>query len=98
MQPLTERYWKTGESIWVQVSLFGSGGNSWITSSIQLRPFEQRQMSVDRLFNNAIGEGDNFRLRATGGNGDGRVSAFGCRVANGSQDATTFEMTFPPLQ
>jgi len=29
--------------------------------------------------------------------GDGRVIAFGSRIANGSQDATTFEMSFPPF-
>jgi len=87
----------TGHQIWVQVSAFGSSGNSWISSSILLRPYEQRQMSIADLFNNVIGDGDNFRLHVTGGNGDGKVIVFGSRVANGSQDATTFEMTFPPL-
>ncbi len=87
----------TGNQVWVQVALYGSSGTSWVSRSIQLRPFEQVQMSVDQLFNNAIGESDNFRLHVTGGNGDGRVIVFGSRVANGSQDATTYEMTFPPL-
>lgn len=86
-----------GQPVWVQVALYSTLGNGWVTSSIELRPFEQRQMSVDRLFNNAIGESDNFRLRVTGGSGAGRVIVFGSRVANGSQDATTFEMSFPPL-
>ena len=71
---------------------------SWVSRTIQLRPFEQMQMTVDQLLPNAIGESDNFRLHVTGGSGDGRVIVFGSRVANGSQDATTFEMTFPPLQ
>ncbi|RLE27097.1 MAG: hypothetical protein DRJ65_03850 [Acidobacteria bacterium] len=87
----------TGQQVSVDVSLFGRSGGSWVTRTIQLRPFEQMQMSVDELFNNAIGESDNFRLRVSGRSGDGRVIVFGSRVANGSQDATTFEMTFPPL-
>lgn len=86
----------TGSSLWVQVELFTSGGGSWVSSSIQLLPFEQRQMTVDQLFNNVIGDSDNFRLRVTGGPGDGRVLVFGSRVANGSQDATTFSMVYPP--
>ena len=88
----------TGNPISVQVALYASAGSSWVYTSIQLRPFEQMQMSIDQLFNNAIGESDNFRLHVTGGPGDGRVIVFGSRVANGSQDATTFEMGFPPLQ
>lgn len=87
----------TGNEISVEVSLFTTGGNGWVTRSIPLRPFEQRQMSVDQLFNNGIGESDNFRMTVTGGSGNGKVIAFGSRVANGSQDATTFEMSFPPL-
>lgn len=87
----------TGRTIRVDVSAYGSSGNSWISTSINLRPFEQRQMSIDQLYNHVIGEGDNFRLHVTGGPGEGRVIVFGSRIANGSQDATTFEMTFPPL-
>ena len=86
----------TGQDLWVQVQLFASGGSSWVSYSIQLLPFEQRQMTVDQLFNNNIGDSDNFRLRVTGGPGDGRVLVFGSRVANGSQDATTFSMIYPP--
>jgi len=85
----------TGHEIWVQVELRSSSGSGWVSSSIHLLPYEQKQLSVDNLFNNAIGESDNFRLRATGGPGDGQVIVSGSRVANGSQDATTFEMTFP---
>ena len=88
----------TGRPMSIEISLFASGGSGWITRTIQLRPFEQMQMSVDRLFNNIIGESDNFRLRATGASGEGRVIVFGSRVANGSQDATTFEMSFPPME
>ncbi len=87
----------TGQQIWVQTEVYMGSGSSWISSSVLLRPYEQRQMSIAELFNNVIGDGDNFRLHVTGGNGDGRVIVFGSRVANGSQDATTFEMTFPPL-
>lgn len=87
----------TGQPIRILASVFSSSGSSWISNSIQLQPYEQRQMSIDELYNNVIGEGDNFRLRVTGDQGDGRVIAFGSRVANGSQDATTFEMTFPQL-
>ena len=86
----------TGQLISVQVRLNSSTGSSWVYTSIQLQPFEQRQMSVDALFNNAIGESDNFRLHVTGEAGDGKVIVFGSRIANGSQDATTFEMSFPP--
>jgi len=86
----------TGHATSVQVRLNASSGSSWIVGSIQLQPFEQRQMSVDQLFNNIIGESDNFRLHVTGGPGEGRVIVFGSRVANGSQDATTFEMITPP--
>jgi hypothetical protein len=86
----------TGHAVWVEVELFATGGSSWVLRAFELRPFEQMQMSVDQLFNNAIGQSDNFRLRATGWSGEGRVIVFGSRVANGSQDATTFEMMFPP--
>lgn len=84
----------TGQPIRIDVTAHTSTGHSWVSRSIHLRPFEQLQMSIDQLFNNVIGESDNFRLRVTGGPGDGRVIAFGSRVANGSQDATTFEMAF----
>ncbi len=86
----------TGNPLRVQVELFASGGSAWVSYSIQLQPFEQRQMTVDDLFNNVIGDSDNFRLRVTGGAGDGRALVFGSRVANGSQDATTFSMVYPP--
>ncbi len=56
-----------GNPISVQVALYASAGSSWVYKSIQLRPFEQMQMSIDQLFNNAIGESDNFRLHVTGG-------------------------------
>ena len=65
--------------------------------TLTVEEFLSWQMSIDQLYNNVIGEGDNFRLRVTGDQGDGRVIVFGSRVANGSQDATTFEMTFPHL-
>jgi len=55
------------------------------------------QKSVDDLFNNIIGESDNFRLHVRGVAGSGRVIVFGSRIANGSQDATTFEMGYPPM-
>lgn len=86
----------TGQPIRVVATAHTSSGSSWISVSIQLQPFEQRQMSIDQLFNNVIGESDNFRVQVTGADGAGRVIVFGSRVANGSQDATTFEMTFPP--
>ena len=85
----------TGHAVWVEVALFATGGSSWVSRAFELRPFEQMQMSVDQLFNHAIGESDNFRLRATGWTGDGRFIVFGSRIANGSQDATTFEMMLP---
>lgn len=88
----------TGQATYVQVSLNTSSGSSWVSNSLQLQPFEQRQMSVDQLFNNVIGESDNFRLHVIGGPGEGRVIVFGSRVANGSQDATTFEMSSPPTR
>jgi hypothetical protein len=87
----------TGQEVTVKVTLFGSSGGSWVINWIDLRPFEQLQKSVDQLYNNIIGESDNFRLRAEVVAGDGRVIVFGSRVANGSQDATTFEMSYPPL-
>jgi hypothetical protein len=86
-----------GQPASVQVTLLATSGSSWVYTSIQVQPFEQIQMSVDQLFNNAIGESDNFRLHVTGQQGDGRVIVYGSRVANGSQDATTFEMLFPSL-
>jgi len=87
----------TGHSMWVEVALFATAGSSWVSRAFELRPFEQLQMSVDQLFHNAIGESDNFRLRATGWSGEGRFIVFGSRIANGSQDATTFEMMVPSV-
>lgn len=87
----------TGQSVELQISLFSNSGGDWITTTIQLRPFEQAQKSIDALFNNIIGESDNFRLHVRGVLGNGRAIVFGSRIANGSQDATTFEMTYPPL-
>jgi hypothetical protein len=84
-----------GQPVTISVELFTTGGSSWVSNSIQLQPFEQRQMSVNVLFNNVIGESDNFRLRVSVLSGDGRVIVLGSRIANGSNDATTFGMLFP---
>ncbi len=81
----------TGGHVWVRVELYGASGNTWISKSVELWGHEQKQMSIDDLFSN-IGRSDNFRLRVTGAAG-GKVIVFGSRVTNGSQDATTFEMT-----
>jgi hypothetical protein len=83
----------TGNPVQLRVELVTESGSSWVVSAIGLLPFEQRQLSVDELFNFAIGESDNFRLNVQAASGDGRAIVFGSRIANGSQDPTTFAMT-----
>jgi hypothetical protein len=39
----------------------------------------------------------NARLSAEVVTGAGEVIAYGCGIANGSQDPTTFEMTYPEM-
>ncbi len=80
----------TGAQIVLVLRLYASTGDPWIVSAVTLRPYEQKQMSVDALFSNNIGKADNFRLKVIGSLGAGRALVFGSRIANGSQDPTTF--------
>lgn len=88
----------TGKQVVFRVEASTDGGFTWVITAITLRPFEAKQMSVSALFDNGIGDEDDFRLHFTGALGQGRAIIFGSRVANGSQDPSTFEMTYPPVQ
>jgi hypothetical protein len=88
----------TGHQVSFRVEASLDDGFTWIATGVTLRPFEAKQMSVSALFSNAIGDMDDFRLRFGSAIGDGRAIIFGSRVANGSQDPSTFEMTYLPAQ
>ena len=84
----------TGNQVTLRLEVWTDTGSQWLTSAVTLLPYEQKQLAIGDLFT-SIGDAPNFRLRATGALGSGRAIVFGSRIANGSQDPMTFEMTFP---
>jgi len=86
----------TGQQAILRLEVWSDIGTPWMTSGIGLQGFEQKQLAFRDLIQ-GIGEAPNCRLRVIGSSGEGRVIVFGSRIANGSQDPTTFEMSYPVL-
>ena len=84
----------TGNQGVFQIQVWTDTGGAWATSAVTLMPFEQKQLAIGDLLQ-SFGDAANFRLRFVGTIGTGRAIVFGSRIANGSQDPTTFEMALP---
>jgi hypothetical protein len=82
----------TGHSATVRVTVYdGSGANQGF-KDLQVREFSQRQVAFKDNFPAVSAE--NARLSIEVISGSGRVIAYGSGIANGSQDPTTFEMSY----
>jgi hypothetical protein len=82
----------TGHTVTVRVTAFDGNGTDQGSADIQVREFSQRQLAFKDYFKTTSTE--NTRLEVEVISGTGKVIAYGSGVANTSQDATTFEMTY----
>jgi hypothetical protein len=82
----------TGHSATVRVRAVDETGGEQGFSDIQVREFSQRQVAFKDHFPTL--STDNMRLDVEVISGTGKVIAYGSAIANGSQDPTTFEMTY----
>jgi len=76
----------------VEVTVNDSTGTTLRSKTYTVRHWEQLQISFANEFGTVSTE--NVRLTVEVLSGGGRVIAFGSSVANGSQDASTFEMAY----
>jgi hypothetical protein len=85
-----------GRSAWVRFRALDANGAELGFTSFQVREFSQRQVAFKDHFPGVSTE--NARLEVEVISGEGKVIAYGSQIANGSQDPTTFEMTYalPP--
>jgi hypothetical protein len=82
----------TGHTANVRVTAHDENGTAFGSTDIQVREFSQRQVAfADRFPAASI---KNARLEVEVISGSGKVIAFGSLIANGSQDPTTFDMTY----
>ena len=82
----------TGHSATVRVRAFDATGADLGSKDFQVREWSQRQVAFKDHFPAVSTE--NARLEIEVIAGSGRVIAYGSAIANGSQDPTTFEMTY----
>ena len=82
----------TGHSATVRVRAMDEAGTVQGFSDIQVREFSQRQVAFKDHFPTL--STDNMQLDVEVISGTGKVIAYGSAIANGSQDPTTFEMTY----
>ena len=82
----------TGHSATVRVRAVDEAGTEQGFSDIQVREFSQRQVAFKDHFPTL--STDNMQLDVEVISGTGKVIAYGSAIANGSQDPTTFEMTY----
>ena len=80
----------TGQPSTVAISITTAAGVAVPAVHVQLRGFEQRLLSVPFLTSGEIADGT-VHLEVIGG--EGKVAAIGSLVANGSTDASAFEMS-----
>ncbi len=83
----------TGHSATVRVTVIAGDGTSQGFKDFQVREFSQRQVAFKDNFPAA--STTNARLSIEVVSGTGRVIAYGSGIGNGSQDPTTFEMSYP---
>jgi hypothetical protein len=81
-----------GRSAWVRFRAVDAAGAELGRSELQVREFSQRQVAFKDHFPGVSTE--NARLEVEVISGEGKVIAYGSQIANGSQDPTTFEMTY----
>ena len=82
----------TGHSATVRVTAFDGNNADQGFKDFQVREFSQRQVAFKDNFPTVSTE--NARLSIEVIVGSGRVIAYGSGIANGSQDPTTFEMSY----
>lgn len=83
----------TGQQATVAITAYDENGSTIGFDQITLGGYEARQYSLtDRLLPSA--DVENARIEFEVVSGPGRVIVFGSSVANGSNDASTFEMSF----
>jgi len=82
----------TGHSATVRVTAFDGNNADQGFKDFQVREFSQRQVAFKDNFPAVSTE--NTRLDVEVIAGSGRVIAYGSGIANGSQDPTTFEMSY----
>jgi hypothetical protein len=85
-----------GQPATVRFTALDANGAELGVTSFQVREFSQRQVAFKDHFPGVSTE--NARLEVEVISGEGKVIAYGSQIANGSQDPTTFEMTYalPP--
>jgi hypothetical protein len=81
-----------GRSAWVRFRAVDAAGAELGRSEFQVREWSQRQVAFKDHFPGVSTE--NARLEVEVISGEGKVIAYGSQIANGSQDPTTFEMTY----
>ena len=82
----------TGNTVTVRVSAYDGNGAFQASKDLQVLRFSQRQVAFKDHFPTL--SLDNARLEVEVISGSGRIIAYGSSIANGSQDPTTFEMTY----
>ena len=82
----------TGRTATVRVTVYDENGMYRAAKDFQVRESSQRQVAFKDHFPDLAGE--NLRLEVEVVAGAGKVIAYGSLIANGSQDPTTFEMTY----
>jgi hypothetical protein len=82
----------TGHTVTVRVTAFDGNNAEQGWKDFQVREFSQRQFAFKDHFPAVSTE--NSRLRVQVVSGTGKVIAYGSSIGNGSQDPTTFEMTY----
>jgi trimeric autotransporter adhesin len=83
----------TGHTVTVRVRAFDGHNTDQGSMELRVREYSQRQVAFKDYFPTVSTE--NTRLEAEVISGAGRVIAYGSGIANGSQDPTTFEMSYP---
>jgi hypothetical protein len=82
-----------GHSAWVRFTAVDAAGAELGRTEFQVREWSQRQVAFKDRFPGVSTE--NARLDVEVISGEGKVIAYGSQIANGSQDPTTFEMSYP---
>ena len=83
----------TGHSVTARVRAYDENGGLDGEKDVQVREWSQRQFAFKDYFP-AVSTA-NARVEFEVISGIGRVIAYGSGIANGSQDPTTYEMTYP---
>jgi len=83
----------TGHTVTVRVTVFDGNNANQGFKDFTVREWSQRQVAFRDHFPTVSTE--NSRLSVEVIAGTGRIIAYGSAIANGSQDPTTFEMTYP---